>query len=1085
MERKRIIELEKASRSELIIKKKNNFVEAGAGAGKTYSLITRIFHQLTRKDNPVEPKEIVAITFTNKAAEELRVRIVGRLKKKEESDVDEASLANRKKELLRSVDQMQISTIHKFCDNILKENAIKAGLSPDYQIIVDEEETKRKSITIKKFFRKFKKNDWEKYSLFATSNRTIKDNIVSCFNELTVNVNHLDKSQIFFYNVKETIEELVDKKEKATYNLAEIIYELYYENEQLIIDRDIADKEDAERRGKGFNETVKADYKDLFKDFSERFPTFELFLAEFKNYKITIPFNKPRIKKIFTNGDEINKNLDEINAEIKQVDSSISAYASNMYLNDAYRLYKLYLEDCDKDISHLTNNDLIYHTFVLLRDHTDVVIKLQSKIKHLYIDEYQDTDSVQYKIAKFIAGDREDCLYLVGDPKQSIYRFRGAEPDVFFDTKKMFENDKNHYKYDIYSLNINFRSNNKILEWVNSKYSDSGENIRLVSDIGYAYSEMLYADKNYIDPKDINDDNLIGFYSYDSSSPDSIARLVRYLKENKKLRHVYKREENGEEVFYSEYEPIKYSDIMILFQGHKKMPPYISELSKANIPTRVFGSIDFSETFALRAFVNLFDVLNTNSNSNLAIAEAVFQVIYPSRYDGKTLSASHQTTLDLINQLRNETRRMSSYGKAIYLIEHLDLLIEENSEAHYFEINNYVSKLYQMVEEVFSKGFINGSEITEEFRKYLDKAVERESSIEKDTDSVMMINLHKAKGLEKPIVIWVSVNRKNNSDKSSTFYKGKFYYGPLVKYVLDIDPSQSSLGLIDKEDEFEKARLEYVAVTRPGEAFIFAQSAEFKAGLFNNAERKYKHMELPRINVYFEDDEENSNDKYDDVYSSQEHAYQKGTTSEISIISPSSLENNTSLTRQRLREEASELEETKRPKSNNVGTILNRSLELIIKNKVSPEAATELAINENLDVVDDMDILKPFILTCSKAYLEFFNKQGYNTYDAYPEFTFSYLNKENVINNGSIDLLLVKGDEFIVIDYKSDEAEYIKDDSVFEETLKEKYEPQLLSYEKVVQDLFKTNKAVQKIIIYFRRYNFDQQNVEVKEYRLK
>ena len=79
----------------------------------------------------------------------------------------------------------------------------------------------------------------------------------------------------------------------------------------------------------------------------------------------------------------------------------------------------------------------------------ELVIKLQSKIKHLYIDEYQDTDSVQYQIAKFIAGGREDCLYLVGDPKQSIYRFRGAEPDVFFDTKKMFENDKNHDKYDI------------------------------------------------------------------------------------------------------------------------------------------------------------------------------------------------------------------------------------------------------------------------------------------------------------------------------------------------------------------------------------------------------------------------------------------------------------------------------------------------------------------------------------------------------------------------------------------------------------------------------------------------------------
>ena len=115
--------------------------------------------------------------------------------------------------------------------------------------------------------------------------------------------------------------------------------------------------------------------------------------------------------------------------------------------------------------------------------------------------------------------------------------------------------------------------------------------------------------------------------------------------------------------------------------------------------------------------------------------------------------------------------------------------------------------------------------------------------------------------------------------------------------------------------------------------------------------------------------------------------------------------------------------------------------------------------------------------------MDYFKKVGFDQYDARPEYTFSYF-ENNEINNGSIDLLLIKGDEYIIVDYKSDEAEFIKDDSVFEETLYERYHKQLESYEEVVKHLFKNIKSLKKEIIYFRRYDRAKKQIDVCSYEL-
>ena len=207
--------------------KRNIFIEAGAGAGKSTSLVDRTYYSLavtveanrinqeiangkTKEDiikelsdftgctdkeiafrkkliseidniiagkiELIKAKDIYAITFTNKATEELRNKIVKKLQDFKDCTQEEIW---RKGEVLKDVDNIHISTIHKFCEDILKENAVKAGLSPDFTPIIDQEEQEVKDRVIRKYFRNF--SHWasfEKYEPLGLKRSDIKDALV-------------------------------------------------------------------------------------------------------------------------------------------------------------------------------------------------------------------------------------------------------------------------------------------------------------------------------------------------------------------------------------------------------------------------------------------------------------------------------------------------------------------------------------------------------------------------------------------------------------------------------------------------------------------------------------------------------------------------------------------------------------------------------------------------------------------------------------------------------------------------------------------------------------------------------------------
>ena len=134
----------------------NFFVVAGAGTGKTTSMVERIAYMLEKRN--IDAKTIVAISFTNNSAEDLREKIIQRVSGKRQE-----------------VDDIHISTIHSFCESILKENAIYANISPTFEVLNDDEDIKRKNKIFNTFFRRSSKSIVERFSDSSTSSDIYDD----------------------------------------------------------------------------------------------------------------------------------------------------------------------------------------------------------------------------------------------------------------------------------------------------------------------------------------------------------------------------------------------------------------------------------------------------------------------------------------------------------------------------------------------------------------------------------------------------------------------------------------------------------------------------------------------------------------------------------------------------------------------------------------------------------------------------------------------------------------------------------------------------------------------------------------------
>lgn len=901
-----IIETENAKRKEIEQDLHlNMFVEAGAGAGKTYLITKRITNMLMQTERPVDPGEIVVITFTNAAAEELRNRIFKNIRREAANAKDEQTRA-RLREVKDHLDEMNISTIHSFCNVLLKEQAIAAGLPVDISVLEEDESNEIREKILNRYLCMLDKDEWERLeSVFPErKNRsTIRNAIRAIYNNrldqpedievvmpdmnAAIRANRLltspDKDE-YYEQIKSRITGFV--VEKAT----------RIKNDLTSFDRVVGDaKLPSKELGVLNNVINSADASGLY-----RWLALEGIGGKNQIFKKSCPaaYNKDNIET--GNGEWIvflKDLLEEVfpPAELgcydENKDKSVKAarvaplYQNilGIFMNEhAMKAADMFYHE--RPVAGLSNDRLLEETFRLICNETDdrALRYFSGKYKSLFVDEFQDTDSIQAGFIYRLASDPDDpeherlrdgSLFVVGDPKQSIYRFRGAQPEVYFDIKARLKAiEKAGKNAKVYELQFNYRTNSKLINWINEVFEDSDgilkddngnpintdpDNIMYIVDKDHPYIPMIPMKQLADDPKLIAGAyrfDTADSYSYNTETQikeklpeyktdddvEAVKNLIKTLIEKKYKITDYKENENGEKIPYPR--EIRPSDFLLMTGKTTKMGEYLDALKSVGISVKLAGKTDLSSDLMLITYVRIFRHLINSKDSFYRIS--AIEAIRESRL------AEHAKDVDkyadeLLDLLRFRTRGLSPYGVAEYLEKQISALISKNGDRSYIDYNSSAARIRQMLESLYEKTRGNGILMIRAMEEYINKPLEHELSLKDnsggdDPGAVTFMNLHKTKGLEGKIVIIADRNGGRRWDDRIGHYRNADKYYPGYKYWFSASALKDENGETgyDKHRREEKAefhRLEYVAVTRAEQAVIFMHT--IKGGcLFANRE---------------------------------------------------------------------------------------------------------------------------------------------------------------------------------------------------------------------------------------------------------
>ena len=845
------------------------WVEASAGTGKTKVLSDRVLRLLLSK---VSPQKILCLTYTKAAAVEMNERIAKRLSlwaviEEEELEKELKNLLGNdfietKKDeilnfartlfaqLLDAPGGMKIQTIHSFCQDILKRFPLEAGISPYFDVLDDR--------NAKEILQEIKLDLLK--STFFCDDSQLKDAV----KHLTQTVSEFKFPEIMNM-ITQNRTKIGDLIEKYNGNLSKIFEKL---EECLNVKRTETEDDIKIEALSNINKTElknvisallkggKTDVKnaqclcligegeinsETYNEYRSIFLTAEKQIRSRLATKDAIK-EYPEILDFMTN--EAQKILDTENKlaslSILKSTSSVLYIAKNII--DKYNQYK-------KIYSTLDYEDLIIITKNLLenKDVTDwVLFKLDGGIEHILIDEAQDTSPNQWAIIRaitqeFFAGvgqyDNEinRSVFVVGDRKQSIYSFQGADPNEFDKMYNYFKQKSEQFLK--VHLDVSFRSTKAIMDCVNILFENEvakkgvvaqGEHINhlpfRLGDGGkveiFPLVKINKEDKN----EEYNWRIPVGRIKKQSVSDmlaKQIALNIKNMVENK-------------DILESQNRPVRYGDFMFLVQQRKS---FVEEFVRAckEIGVNVAGvdKLKLLEQIAVLDLISLGKFLLLPSD-DLSLAEVLKSPIFGLNDDDLfELCYNRKGTL-FERILKNE-----KYGSvAIKLKEWLNLVGYVRPFELYSQVlingkarQNYISRMGCEVEDILDE-FLNLTIIFEQkhnptLESFINWIVKDEVVIQKemeqgDSDTVKIMTVHGSKGLQAPIVILADTTKiKNKSNKSELLWQDDIVFFP--QSASCYDNNCKAIKNKNLEADFDEyRRLLYVALTRAEDRLYIA-----------------------------------------------------------------------------------------------------------------------------------------------------------------------------------------------------------------------------------------------------------------------
>lgn len=784
---------------------KNIIVSAGAGSGKTAVLSERVLHKI---EEGTHVNELLILTFTRAAADEMKDRIRKKISGKEEL----------KKELTL-LNSSYITTFDSFALSVVKKYHYLLNITDNINI-TDESIVKiqNKKILDEIFERSYKNIRFQelikKYCI--KTDKVLKENILSIALKIDGFIDpfgFIDNVYNNFFN-ENNVDNLLKTYESIINDLKKTI-ELEIENMSLYFDSDYIEK---------VNDAVynilNADIDELHLYSTVKLPTVPRGSSE--EAKASKDSLKKACDKLLSYGNY--GTINDIKNDIYSTKDTV------LTILDIIKEFLLEIEKYKKENDIYTFNDISKLSIKILKENENIREELKSSFKEIMIDEYQDTNDVQETFIGMISNNN---VYMVGDIKQSIYRFRGSNPEIFKEKYSNYSKDIGGYKIDLIK---NFRSRSEVLDNINKIFC-------LIMDYNLGSAEysvshqMVYGNTAY-DTEKVNGFN----YNF---------RVLEYLNKQKEsgfsdieveiftiAKDIKNKLDNNFQVFDKEDGKLRnatYNDFVIILDRSKYFDDFKKIFEYFDIPLTILKDDKLNSTTDILLIKNLVDFI-------IKIKEDVYDIDF--KYDFISIARSFlyeysdEYIFDIVtnnkikettiyNDLSTLSDKLNSYTSSLLfndILDVTDFYNKLNKVGDYEEVNVRLKTINSLSSSLSSLGLS-----IMDFRDYLTDIIENDEDIKyatytKEGNSVKILTIHKSKGLEYPICYFADLDHEfNTSELKDKFIVDKKYGLIVPSNLEEIDNSllkEMYKYDFNREEVSEKIRLFYVALTRAREQMI-------------------------------------------------------------------------------------------------------------------------------------------------------------------------------------------------------------------------------------------------------------------------
>lgn len=855
-------------------KDSNILVAAAAGSGKTAVLVERIIHKII--DEKMDIDKILVVTFTNAAASEMRERILEAIYKKLEENPENVHLQRQ----VILLNKASICTIHSFCLDIIHNHFYEIDLPSNFKIAdTAEMDLLKQEVLDDLFEQKYTENDKDFIELLENYTNYRGDEALQ---ELVLKIYKFIQSSPFPIKWLQEKLELLKIEDK---DISQTIWgELIIQTVEDDIQESIMQLEAIKSKIALYPEMTKF-YQTISEDIInlqdlQKYNSWDELYIKLLNFN----FSKwPVDKKVINDLKEDSKEIrDKVKKHIKEKTAKLLSCSQEQAVKDLKiitpileKLANLVTEftknfaEKKKEKNCIDFNDIEHFALKILLDEnnnpTEVAKKYKEKFEEIAIDEYQDSNLVQEAILTSIS--KGNNIFMVGDVKQSIYKFRQARPELFLQKYDEYKNKEEKTQEDNLKIQLfrNFRSRQNILNITNLVFESIMS--KELGDINYNENEYLNYGANYPEPEEIKnyagiaeldiidlkeDESITAFEGEEDEEEQE--RVEDDVLEAKFVANKIQELLNSDYMVFDKklgYRKIRPKDIVILLRATSNLSPiYEKELSDLELPVFSDTSGTYLDTVEIQTILSVLKIIDN------PLQDIPLVVVLRS-------SICNFTDNDLIT-IRLTDRNCNFYEALIKtrlicdgdlknkIESFLEKLEKWKSISQYMPLDEFIWQIYldtgyyqyvgllpngamrqanlktlfekaKQYEKASFKGLFN-------FIQFIDKLKKQNGDlasaklIGENEDVIRIMSIHKSKGLEFPVVFLCNSHKKFNMQdlNDNILLHQDIGFGPTImdttRKIKYSSIAKDAIKLKMKQETLsEEQRILYVALTRAKE----------------------------------------------------------------------------------------------------------------------------------------------------------------------------------------------------------------------------------------------------------------------------